>query len=156
VNGNALGTDNGTDLAVGHGVVRTALNVLVDDFALFGDAGTYKNSYRFRILGLDPAGNRTHGRNGSGDIVDQIRIVQTNQIDKAGAAGGCQLFALPICFRPLRCFGISGHVTAQSDFYQIGKAHFLQSVPPAFESNAFAELSFCRGSKHGIDMFAVH
>ena len=82
--------------------------------------------------------------------------VIANRAFLAGAAGGCQLFALPICFRPLRCFGISGHITAQSDFYQIGKAHFLQSVPPAFESNAFAELSFCRGSKHGIDMFAVH
>lgn len=89
-------------------------------------------------------------------MIQEIRVVQTNQIDKSGAAGRGHLFAVPICLSPLCRLGIGSHIAAQTDFYQVCKADFLQRIAPALKCDSLAELSLCGGRKHGIDVLFVN
>ena len=82
--------------------------------------------------------------------------MQTNQIDKSGAAGRGHLFAVPICLSPFCRLGIGSHIAAQSNLYQVCKANFFQRIAPALKCNALTELSLCGGCKHGIDVLFLN
>ena len=75
--------------------------------------------------------------------------MQYDQVDKGGAAGGGQLLALFVGFRPLGGLGGGSHVASQTHFYYIGKASFLQSSPPTGHSDIGTKLALGSRSDQG-------
>ncbi len=75
-------------------------------------------------------------------------------IDKSRTAGSHFLLALGICLTPLFCLALRSQVSAKSYFHKLCESQLFHCLSPACHCDIRSKLSFCRRSKHRIDMLS--